>query len=224
MPDNNFQFSGYLEPEEVRSIINTVPRVSRHAERDQLLLELLWQSGSRVSESITLVPERIGMTSVVLQNLKQYKRVKSKVPGEQPTRVSNPTAMKEVEVSAQLCIDLKAFCDKNRIPEGEYVFHADKGQGHMRRWYVWKMITKASEEARVYRFGKRNIRTGGRFKGAFPHLLRHSSGMAMLEETSNIALVQKQLGHASVQTTQIYAYVKEKNIKKAISKINWYKS
>ena len=70
------EFAGYLEPEEVRKIIDSVPKISKHPERDQLLLEVLWQTGGRVSEVLELVPEHIGTTSVVLRNLKQMKRLK----------------------------------------------------------------------------------------------------------------------------------------------------
>ena len=40
----------YLEPDEIRAIINAIPLVSRHFERDQLLLETMWQTGGRVTE------------------------------------------------------------------------------------------------------------------------------------------------------------------------------
>jgi len=225
MPNGTTRFSGYLEPEEVRSIINAIPQVSKHPERDQLLAELLWQSGARVTEAITLVPERIGMTSVILINLKQSKPLKGpdgkvlRDENQRPVRVKDENAIKEVEISQDLCQRLKDFCVNISI--GEWIFQNKNPLQHVSRWYIWDLITRASEQARIFRFGKRHIRTGGRFKGAFPHLFRHSSAMYMLEETDNIMIVQQQLGHADVKTTQSYAYVKKKQVKKAISKIKW---
>ena len=228
MPNGDFKLSGYLEPEEVHAIINAVPEVSHHAERDQLLIELLWQTGARVSEAITLVPERIGMTSVVLHNLKQRKSLigtdgkavrdaKGKI-----VKVKNDNALKEVEVSEALCQKLKAFCTKHSILPGEWIFKGNMNPiKRLSRWYVWYMLTNVSEQAQVFKFGKRNIKTGGRFKGAYPHTLRHSAAMHLLEETGNISLVQQQLGHASVTTTQGYAFIKQTNIKKAIKEVRW---
>jgi len=217
---SDFTFSGYLEQEEVRAIINALPAVSCHAERDTLFFELMWQSGARVSEAATLVPEHIGMTSIVLRNLKQHKRIRDEATGR-IKKVSDPSALKEVEISASLCQSLKDYCDRNKIHEGDYVFKATKGSGHIRRWYAWNIFNKASEAARVYKFGKKHPRTGGRFKGACPHMLRHSNAMKLLEETKDIMIVKQQLGHASVRTTQGYAYVRAPRIRKEIAKMSW---
>ena len=228
MSNGNFKLSGYLEPDEVHAIISAVPKISHHVERDQLLIELLWQTGARVSESLTLVPERLGMTSVVLHNLKQRKSVigtdgrtvrdsKGKV-----VKIKNESALKEVEVSEALCQKLKAFCAKHNISPGEWIFKGNTNpEKPLSRWYAWWMLTKVSEQAQVFKFGKRNLKTGGRFKGAYPHVLRHSAAMHLLEETGNILLVQQQLGHASVVTTQGYAFIKQTNIKKAIKEVRW---
>ena len=228
VPNGEFRFSGYLEPEEIRAVINAVPSVSRHTERDQLLFELLWQSGSRVSEALTLAPERIGMTSVVLVNLKQKKPLKDSngktVRDEKGkvVKVPDTDATKEVEISESLCTRLKGFCVSNNIMPGEWVFKGNRNpKVPLSRWYVWNIMTKASEVAMVFRFGKKNIRTGGRFKGAYPHSFRHSSAMFLLQETSDISLVKEQLGHSSIVTTQGYAFAKRPKIRKAIKNIKW---
>ena len=215
------KFSGFLEPEEVRSIITAVPRVSLHPERDQLLLELLWQSGARVTEGITLVPEHIGPTSVILANLKQFKRMKVG-RSSKSIRVRDVAALKEVVVSQQLCDRLKAYCKANGIGEGEWVFSSNRSKAkHLGREYVWRMLGNVSKAVGVFRFGKRNPRTGGRFKGAFPHLFRHSNAMKLLEETGDISIVKEQLGHALISTTQGYAFARQPKIRKQVSKIQW---
>lgn len=228
MPDGEFRFSGYLEPEEVRAIINTIPVVSRHGERDQLLVETLWQTGARVTEVLTLVPERLGMTSLVLRNLKQRKSLKDKNSKTirngfgKIIKIANPDAIKEIEVSESLCTQLKEYCNKNNIQIGEWIFSGNRRKDRqLARWYVWDMLTRTSEKARVFKFGKKHIKTGGRFKGAYPHLLRHSNAMYLLDETDNIDLVREHLGHASVVTTQGYARVKETKMKRAIKEIKW---
>jgi len=205
----------YLEQDQILRIFDAVPLVSKHPEQDLLLLRLLWESGARVTEAITLIPEHIGDSSVVLRNLKQYKIIK--VNGKK-IRVHDKNAIKEVQVSEELCQNLKLF-----MPGREFVFMAPHGKKHVSAWYVWNMLTRVSEVAGIRVYGKRNPRTGGRFKGAYPHLFRHSNAMKLLEETKDISLVQQQLGHADVKTTQGYAYVTAPRIKKAVGKIDWYK-
>jgi len=218
------EFSGYLEPEEVRKIIQAVSDVSRHANRDTLLFETMWQSGARVSEVIILKPERIGMSSLVLTNLKQRKRVKVK-DSEGHTRyekVSDPNATKEVEVTEDLCNRLKAFCEEQEIYDGQYVFYGNVTRSKpVIRWYVWDIMQKASEHAKIYCFGKKNPKTGGRYKGAYPHLFRHSTAMYLLDETNNIMIAKQQLGHSNVASTQAYAFAKKTSVKKAIKNIEW---
>ena len=213
------EFSGYLEVIEIHKIIAAVKLVSKNPERDQLLLEVMWQTGGRVSEACQLVPEHVGTTSIVLNNLKQVKRIKG--PDEKMIRVHNPDAMKEVEVSVDLCQRIKDFCEKHSIKKGDWIFKSSHGGKFLNRWYIWDLVTRASEKAQVFKFGKRHPKTGGKFKGAFPHHFRHSLAMFLLEQTSDLDLVRQQLGHSRITTTQIYAYTKTPKIKKAIAAIKW---
>ena len=198
------QSSKFLEPDEVRAIIESVSKVSRYSVRDIRFFELLWQSGARVSEALSLLPGKIGTTSVVLPNLKQYKRVKT---NGKTVRVRDYKATKEIEVSEELCLQLKSFCKDNHIKEDQFVFQPNReGKGHLCRSYVWWILGKASLAAGVRPiFGKKHPKTGGRFKGAFPHMLRHSNAMYLLEQTGDISIVKEQLGHALIRTTQGYA-------------------
>jgi len=199
----------YLEPEESRAIIGSIWAVSKHPDRDCILLDLLWQSGARVSEALGLVPERVGLTSVGLDNLKQRKGKEDPIP------------VKEVEVTQALCNRIKSFCNANNIKKGDWIFQSNRGTNQLSRWYVWWIVNKASEYVRVYKLGKRNRGRPPRFKGAWPHLFRHSNAMYLLEFTGDISLVQQQLGHRSIKTTQEYAYTKRPKIRKAISEMDW---
>ena len=67
------------------------------------------------------------------------------------------------------------------------------------------MVKKYTEKAEL---GK----TGG------CHLLRHACATHMLDNGADIRHVQEQLGHASLQTTQIYAHVSLAKLKEAHSK------
>lgn len=212
----------YLEQDEIRAVINAVKYVSHHVARDALLLELMWQSGARVSEAVQLKVEHIGPSSVVLRNLKQVKGVEKQDNGTKKL-VQDPDAIKEVEVSKSLCTELKRYCKLNKLREGHYVFQPNRGsqQPYLSRWYVWSITQKAAQYAQVFRFGKRHPSTGGRFKAAFPHLFRHSNAMKLLEETGDISIAKEQLGHSLLESTQVYAYAKRGTIRRKVSQIDW---
>ena len=218
----------FLEPKEIHTIINSVSNISLHPERDVLLFKLMWQSGARVTEAITLLPEHVGKTSVVMHNLKQVKRIRKKEKNKEgklvmtTSRLHDANAMKEVEVTEELCKELKKFCIDNKIADGDWVFKANwRPSQHLSRYYVHWILNKASQDAGVIHFGKKHIKTGGRYKGAWPHLFRHSTAMILMDKTSNIRLVQQHMGHANIQTTTIYAQATKGKLREAIDKIDW---
>ena len=193
--------SAYLEPEDVKAIINAVPEVSRHPERDKLLLELLWQTGGRVSEVLSLIPKRIGDASVILDNLKQ--------------KPSSPP-FKECYIRADLSERLKAYCKTTK--DDDYVFRPNwKRQGHLSPWYAWWIIKKAARHADIKRV---NTRVGD-FSWAWPHLFRHACAMHILDQTGSTEIAQRQLGHARISTTQGYAVLKLEKSRKGLSDMDW---
>lgn len=191
----------YLETGEVMAIIGAVSSVSRHIERDTLLLKVLWQTGGRITEVLELIPKRVGNTSVILKNLKQ----KSEAP-----------PYKEVYITPDLIQELRGYC--RHIHEDDYVFKPNRSKtGHLSRFYVNWMMGKAARLVNVKRV---NTRTG-EFSFAWPHLFRHSCGMYILDKTGSTELAQRQLGHARLSTTQGYAVLKLEKSRKKLSDLDW---
>ena len=205
--------NNYCSPEEIQRIIAAVLHISKHAERNALLIEVGWETGGRISEVLTLVPEHVMEKSIVLVNLKQRKLKSGKPPN------------KIVEVSPELCAWIRKYCDKNNIQKGDWVFPAERSKvKHLDRSLVFDMITAASESAGVYRMGKDNIRSGSRYKGISYHVLRHSYATHLLRKGNKMAVVQAQLGHSNIGSTQQYASIVIDDVRATVAaaRVNLY--
>jgi len=51
-----------------------------------------------------------------------------------------------------------------------------------------------------------------------PHRLRHTAATLLLEKGADIRFVQRQLGHASISTTELYTYVTDDALRRAIAR------
>ena len=98
-------------------------------------------------------------------------------------------------VSENLRLDLLKYYSKN-IFKTEYILEGRK------RKYTKKSVQKVLDQL--------SKKTGIK---ANPHTLRHSFATHLLEAGCDIRNIQKLLGHANLQTTQIYTHVANKDIK-----------
>ena len=201
--------SEFLRPEEVTALLAAIA-----SEGDKLLLRTMWETGGRPGEVCRLVPENIVSENncILLQNFKQNKR---KDPSEQ--RKPHPLKRVYLFPESTLCKDLTEYCKSTHIKSGEWVFPSRRSASKpFNSVTLWRMVTTLTESLGI-RYIKKDKRTGEYMnKPAWPHLVRHSYAMSALSRIGRLDIIQKQLGHASISATEVYAGVSDEDRRKAI--------
>lgn len=94
---------------------------------------------------------------------------------------------------------LRQFIDYFNLKKEGIVFISNLGKKYNKRT-IQMIVGKAASKAGIK-------------KKVTPHTMRHSFATHILEGGADIRHIQKLLGHASLQTTQIYTHVARKDIK-----------
>ena len=95
--------------------------------------------------------------------------------------------------------------EKQKSLNQEYLFTGPKGRMSSRN--LQKIVKKAAKKA-------------GIDKEVHPHTLRHSFATHLLENGTDIRMIQTLLGHSSLSTTEIYTHISAEQIKKVKSPID----
>lgn len=153
--------------------------------RDELLFELLYQTGMRQAELRGLKDEdvdRIGMTLKV-----RGKRNKDRVI---------PLSRQMV----QMIMRYQSMRDEVFGPQSSTLLVNDKG-GEMSPYFVYNKVHLLLEGV-------------SSLKQKSPHVLRHTFATHLLDEGASLVAIQKLLGHQDLSTTQIYAHNTIEQLKK----------
>ncbi|NPA81169.1 MAG: tyrosine-type recombinase/integrase [Epsilonproteobacteria bacterium] len=80
--------------------------------------------------------------------------------------------------------------------------------------YFW-INYKGKPLSRIYAF-----KITKKYLGVSPHVLRHSFATSLILGGADLRVVQELLGHASINTTQIYTHIQRKDIKETMEKFH----
>lgn len=152
--------------------------------RDRTIVEILYLTGMRRSELISLSDEDIDLASGQV-------RVTGKRSKQRIIPLTN-TFIKSLEVYLQVR-------DKE-VPEAKWFFVTDKGN---------KMYDKS-----VYTIVRRYLSMVTTVEKKSPHVLRHTFATHMLNHGADLNSIKELLGHASLSATQVYTHNTFEQIKK----------
>ncbi|WP_336646294.1 site-specific tyrosine recombinase XerD [Microbacterium sp. USHLN186] len=148
--------------------------------RDRALLELLYATGARVSEAVSLDVDDLAHGEVL--------RLRGKGDKE---RIVPVGSYARAAVDAYLTRVRPQLAAKGRATAR--LFLGARG-APLSRQSAWLVIRSAAERAQIT-------------SEVSPHTLRHSFATHLLQGGADVRVVQELLGHASVATTQIYTHV-----------------
>lgn len=176
-----------LSPREVDSLLAAPAGDAAADVRDRAMLELLYATGLRVSELVSLRTTDVNTDAGYLMTFGKGGKERLVPIGESAAR-----AVEGYSVSTRPLLD--------KGGSNPYLFLTRLGD-RMTRQAFWNIIKKRARQSGVAR-------------SISPHSLRHSFATHLLENGADLRSVQVMLGHADLSTTQIYTHVTRERLKK----------
>jgi integrase/recombinase XerD len=180
---------GYLRLEDVERLLNQPDSKTAKGLRDRGMLEVLYSTGLRVSELVSL---RVGD----LDSKAGCVRCIGKGDKERIVPVGRKAL---AMVDKYLHEARPELLRQAKVTNATALFVNRRGVA-LSRVGVWKILSA---------YGRR----AGLRVALTPHMLRHSFATHLLERGADLRSVQLMLGHADISTTQIYTHVVEERLK-----------
>lgn len=176
--------------DEVEALIAAPDRGTLEGMRDWAMLEVLYATGLRVTELVSLIEREVDLRAGYVRVIGKGSKQRIVPLGE--IAIEAVTEYKEF-ARGQL---LQNHGGAGSTPS---LFVTRRGEA-MTRQAFWKNI-------------KRYALLAGITKEISPHKLRHSFATHLLERGADLRIVQTLLGHADISTTQIYTHVAKARLK-----------
>ena len=169
-----------LSVEDAAALVESPDLSAAEGLRDRAMLELLYASGLRASECLTLSLEDLNLT------------------GGYVTATGKGSRQRLVPVGAQALRWVERYVATSR---SGFVGRSDPGTLFLNRY------GRALSRQALWCVMKRAARRTGLHSAVSPHTLRHSFASHLLERGADLRSVQAMLGHADIATTQIYTHL-----------------
>jgi len=175
-----------LSLNEVEALIGCPDVRDHQGARDKAILETLYATGMRVSESTDLKANNVNLDIGFLRCI-----------GKGNKERVIPLGRKAIHSINRYLEFSRPYFLKDKT--SEHLFISRSGR-KLSRQSVWKLIKRYALEAKI----KKPIKV---------HTLRHSFATHLLERGADLRSVQEMLGHSNISTTQIYTHIDKDRLK-----------
>lgn len=187
VPKMEKKLPSFLQSTEVSLLMDRFDRSNAVGARDAALAELLYGSGLRISEALSLQVDSVDMRRSTLR-----------VTGKGGKQRVVPIGTKALQAINEYLQKRNELC---ATPLQRALFVTSKGSA-LGASQAWRIIHRAMDGV-----------TESRQKS--PHVLRHSFATHLIDNGADLQAVSDMLGHASLSTTQIYTHVSVERLKAA---------
>jgi integrase/recombinase XerD len=178
-----------LSLEEVDELLEAPDETRPRGIRDAAMLHLLYATGLRVSELVTLRYSEVNMDALTVM----------------PTGKGNKKRI--VPMGEEAHDRLARYLAEVRpgwARRTDVLFVTSRGKGMTRQGF-WKLLRRYALQVGVRKLPS-------------PHWLRHSFATHMIENGADLRSVQAMLGHADISTTQVYTHLSRKHLREVVEK------
>ncbi len=185
---------GFLSEGEVLRILNFASKVGKNKlekTRNKALIEILYASGMRVSELVSLRKSLfIGTPEIIL--------IKGKGNKERMVPISKLALLATKKYLAEL--------KKSNIEfyKSEFLFPSRSKNGYLNREKFFLIIKKIAKFA------------GLNSQYVSPHKIRHAFASHLLSNGADLRVIQTLLGHKNLSTTEIYTHILDEKMIKSV--------
>ena len=175
-----------LTEEEVEALLEQPDIKQNLGLRDRTMLEVLYATGLRVSELVSLTVEQLNMRQGLIRCIGKGNKERLVPLGE--------VALDWLQ---QYQIEARPLLLLGHVSED--LFPTRRGKA-MTRQAFWYLIKRYAQQAEIK-------------KHLSPHTLRHAFATHLLNHGADLRVVQLLLGHSDLSTTQIYTHVARERLK-----------
>jgi len=184
----------YLDLEEVDRLLAQPDVSTPRGIRDKALIEVLYATGLRVTELLSLKPGDVSLDAGYL------------------TCVGKGDKQRIVPFGTVAAEWIGRYLREGRPPllkgrKSAWLFVNAKAGGRLSRVGFWKILKEYGIKAGISR-------------EISPHVLRHSFATHLLDRGADLRAIQMMLGHADLSTTQIYTHVLEARLRAAYDRFH----
>ncbi len=180
-----------LTEQDVEQLLNAPDVDTPLGMRDRTMFEVLYATGLRVSELVTLRIAQVSMDMGVVR-----------VMGKGSKERLVPLGEEALDWLRRYLAEGRAVLLAGKVSDALFVTARATAMTRQMFWYLIK----------------RHAKSGGLNKSLSPHTLRHAFATHLLNHGADLRVVQLLLGHTDISTTQIYTHVARERLKQLHAK------